>query len=771
VQKRRDGERVVKQAGGRARAERGGRDLSGRFESPAAAPASDQQTVGVSAGEVSGSSTHASPSSIPAGQLALSASSPPAPSRTRTRTRTTEEEKSAHPDGAPSAGGRKETNPGIKVVIGAFVAAHQKYLGTPYVVHGGRDGAALKRLLTQYSLNQVLACLPAYFADRKGIERLGAHIHLFAGRVATCGPRGSTPMRAKGISRSGPGGDLGAALDEGRRAVMKHVDADLERALLSFFLVHPQRLFESEVRAEHFAPGLHQTVFRAVTELALQGAERIDLPLLRARIIEQGPDVSLTWLSEVYALDAVDGGGLAQQLRQTWLKRHVHNQLQQVARQLADAAADPREVVADAVEQLTAALHGTESTALYRYTDMLSQRAAEILRREHGVGDAVPTGFPSLDRAIGGLPREGLTICGGRTSRGKSVLLQQTCEQVAARGGRVLLSTPEMSWGDVADRGLARRLRIDLRNLRERNLTPAEEAQLAAPLSFPASFFVYDARPQTTRDIARVARRVALAGPIDVIAVDYVQYLNDALRKNEPRYQQIDRIVRALRDLAAQLHTAVLVGAQLNRMSDTRQPQLHNLRESGDLEQNADVVILLGGNADDAVTLFIAKQRNGPRGQVTLGFERPYTRLIDPRWTPRATRGYGPAHPGRHGAGGAVTLAALLADCDARGIVLGAYGDRLQYRAPHGALTPELRAALVDHKAELVAMLASPLDRVERAESDLLGLPKTGLLRVQQHAHACTSCSRRFRCTTPSCAGQPKRCVCCTLDAIGGRGR
>jgi replicative DNA helicase len=111
-----------------------------------------------------------------------------------------------------------------------------------------------------------------------------------------------------------------------------------------------------------------------------------------------------------------------------------------------------------------------------------------------------------------------------------------------------------------------------------------------------------------------------------------LQYLADPPRKNEARYQQLDRIGRALRDLAAQLDTAVLVGAQLKRESDAAAPQLSDLRESGDLEQNADVVVLLGGTAADNVTLFIEKQRNGPQGKVTLGFQRPYTRLVDPRW-------------------------------------------------------------------------------------------------------------------------------------------
>jgi TubC N-terminal docking domain len=115
--------------------------------------------------------------------------------------------------------------------------------------------------------------------------------------------------------------------------------------------------------------------------------------------------------------------------------------------------------------------------------------------------------------------------------------------------------------------------------------------------------------------------------------------------------------------------------------------------------------------------------------------------------------------------------AALLAACAARGIALQVDGDRLRYRCPRGALPPELRAELIAHRAALVAMLASPPGRVPLEKSKAEVRLQPNLLRVQRHVHSCTRCSRRFRCTAPSCAGQPKRCICCTVDVIGERNR
>jgi hypothetical protein len=106
-----------------------------------------------------------------------------------------------------------------------------------------------------------------------------------------------------------------------------------------------------------------------------------------------------------------------------------------------------------------------------------------------------------------------------------------------------------------------------------------------------------------------------------------------------------------------------------------------------------------------------------------------------------------------------------------RGAIIQVVTDHLRVNTPAGVVTAADRAALAEHKTELIVMLGGPVARGERVESGVLGAPPSGFLRVVPHAHACRSCSRRFRCTAPSCAGQPKRCVCCTLDAIEGRGR
>jgi hypothetical protein len=118
-----------------------------------------------------------------------------------------------------------------------------------------------------------------------------------------------------------------------------------------------------------------------------------------------------------------------------------------------------------------------------------------------------------------------------------------------------------------------------------------------------------------------------------------------------------------------------------------------------------------------------------------------------------------------------MTAARLLAGLRRRGAIVQVVSDRLRLNAPVGVVTAADRAALAEHKAELLAMLRGSIARVERVDSGLLRAPQTGCLRVQRHIHVCTTCSTEFSCTAPSCGDQRKRCVCCTLDAIEDRGR
>jgi hypothetical protein len=118
-----------------------------------------------------------------------------------------------------------------------------------------------------------------------------------------------------------------------------------------------------------------------------------------------------------------------------------------------------------------------------------------------------------------------------------------------------------------------------------------------------------------------------------------------------------------------------------------------------------------------------------------------------------------------------MTAARLLAGLRRRGAILHVVSDRVRVDAPAGVVTDADRAAVAKHKAELLDILGGSIARAERVESDLQGARQANFVSVQRHVHVCTTCSATFSCTAPSCSGQPKRCVCCTLGPIGERSR
>jgi hypothetical protein len=118
-----------------------------------------------------------------------------------------------------------------------------------------------------------------------------------------------------------------------------------------------------------------------------------------------------------------------------------------------------------------------------------------------------------------------------------------------------------------------------------------------------------------------------------------------------------------------------------------------------------------------------------------------------------------------------MTATRLLAGLRRRGAILQVVNDRLRVDAPVGVVTAADRAALAEHKGELLVMLGGSIARVEGVESSLQGPLQSGFLFMVRHAHVCTTCFRQFRCTAPSCAEQPTQCISCKLDRIEGRVR
>ena len=239
------------------------------------------------------------------------------------------------------------------------------------------------------------------------------------------------------------------------------------------------------------------------------------------------------------------------------------------------------------------------------------------------------SGFRDLDRILSGFQQSDLIIIAGRPSMGKSMLVQNIAHNVAKVGGRVLIFTLETSMQSLVLRMLARESGISFNKIRAARLRDNEW-----PLFTSASgtlsemdILIDDTPGITETEMLAKARRLHIEKPLDLVIVDYMQLMHSA-RRQENRQQEVATISESLKRLARDLQIPVIGVSQLNRSVEQRtgnRPQLSDLRESGSIEQDADVVIMMYRESyyddeaqDDRTELIIAKQRNGPTGTVHL---------------------------------------------------------------------------------------------------------------------------------------------------------
>jgi len=264
-------------------------------------------------------------------------------------------------------------------------------------------------------------------------------------------------------------------------------------------------------------------------------------------------------------------------------------------------------------------------------------RIDEIHGRE-GRLTGLATGYRQLDDLTCGLQKSELVVLAARPSIGKSSLALCMIHNIAVVGGKpVALFTLEMSKEQVAQNMLCARARVNAHQVR-RGLLPEEESPKlaeAAGALYEADIIIDDSTSLTPLQLRAKARRMKAEHGIELVVVDYMQLMYVA--RSEGRQQEIAEISRSLKGLARELKVPVLAISQLNRAPELREshkPRLADLRESGAIEQDADVVLLL--HRDDyyeehsnpgTAELRIAKQRNGPVGSVTLTFLKEYMRF------------------------------------------------------------------------------------------------------------------------------------------------
>jgi len=246
------------------------------------------------------------------------------------------------------------------------------------------------------------------------------------------------------------------------------------------------------------------------------------------------------------------------------------------------------------------------------------------------------TGFSGLDRLLGGWRRGSLNIVGARPTRGKSALLLGCAAQAVRQGQTALIFSLEMTGAEIVGRLAAMGTGVNLFQLTTgqalRAQWPAVTGALAGLAGEP--IWLDDTGGVALPELRAKALRLAARAPLGLVVVDYLQLLS-AGQRSEKRYQELGVISRGLKGLAKELNVPILAAAQLSRAVEQRsdrKPTLADLRESGDLEQDADVVLFVDRQEADQdfapAELIVAKHRHGPTGSVPLLWQRQRARFV-----------------------------------------------------------------------------------------------------------------------------------------------
>jgi len=302
-------------------------------------------------------------------------------------------------------------------------------------------------------------------------------------------------------------------------------------------------------------------------------------------------------------------------------------------------------VILDKAERLIFEISDKRIEGAYIHIKEIIKDGIELIeslyhKKSHITG--IPTGFVDFDVKTAGLQRGDLIIVAGRPSMGKSALVTSIAEYVAVEEKLpVGFFSLEMSKEQLTQRFLCSQAKVDIHKLRTGFLAPSEWPILtsAAGRLSEAPIFIDDTPALNIFELRAKARRLKAHHNIDLIIVDYLQMIR-TLKRGESRQQEISEISRALKSLAKELNVSLIAVSQLSRAVEARsdhRPQLSDLRESGAIEQDADVVALLLREEYYTLTpenkgiaeVIVAKQRNGPVGSVFLGFIKEYMRFVN----------------------------------------------------------------------------------------------------------------------------------------------
>ncbi len=403
------------------------------------------------------------------------------------------------------------------------------------------------------------------------------------------------------------------------------------------------------IHADDFYDRRFGTVFEAMVELYTEG-KPVDLVTLQERLREKKapPEISgVEFLRELVAGVSISAN--ARQYATIVYEKAMLRRLIKTSEGIADecyAAAEPLDAILEETEKrifdLLKNRNGGDFTPIRQIVLDTLERIEKASRNKSAI-TGIPTGFTDLDQKLSGLQPSDLVLVAARPSMGKTAFVLNIAQHVVLRKDyTTAIFSLEMSKEQLVNRLFSMESRVDSMALRTGNLSDSDWEKLVESVGVigNSKLIIDDTPGISVSELRSKCRKFKLEFGLDLVIIDYLQLMSGSRRNSDNRQQEISEISRSLKALAREVGAPVIALSQLSRAVESRndkRPMLSDLRESGAIEQDADVVMFIYRddyyNKDtenpNIAEIIIAKQRNGPTGTVNLVWLPDYTNFVN----------------------------------------------------------------------------------------------------------------------------------------------
>ena len=421
---------------------------------------------------------------------------------------------------------------------------------------------------------------------------------------------------------------------------------DAEVALLGSLMIDSRAVGDvlTSLGPDSFYRPDHQEVYNAVVALYDRN-EPVDVVLLREELLARGATGEVCELDFLTSLtdkvpSAANAAYYARLVREKAVSRSLIAACNSIVSKCYHPDVEPDSLLDEAEHEIFVLAEKRGLTEAVPIAELLQGAFDLIDQGEEHKPRGLPTGFVDLDDKTGGLHGSQLIIIAGRPSMGKTSIACNIMTHIAVNEKRpVALFSLEMSKEQIAHNLLCSHARVPVTKLMRGFLDGDDTTRLvnAAGALSESPIYIDDPAGMTILELKAKARRLKRRHKVEMIIIDYLQLMAGSARRVENRQQEISQISRELKMLAKELDIPVIAVAQLSRAVESREgnvPRMSDLRESGSLEQDADLVLLVfredyyapekrPGEAD----LYVAKQRSGPTGKIALFFKQEIMRF------------------------------------------------------------------------------------------------------------------------------------------------